>query len=236
MLVEKYGVKEFDFVDDNFTLLPERVEKICDMMIQRGLHKRVIWRCSNGVRIDRLSLPLLKKMKQAGCYMLSLGIESGDEQILKNIKKGINLGQVRQTVRWCKSAGIETRGLFMLGNLGENEETMSKTIEFAKSLDLDTATFHITVPFPMTEYWGVIQKEGKIFANRWQDYIAYGRVTFQHGSLTPQLLLKMQKRAYKEFYMRPSFILKKFLDFRYPHKIRGYFSGFMSLLKMNQSQ
>lgn len=233
MLIEKYGIREFDFVDDNFTLLPERVEKICDMLIEKGINKRVVWRCSNGVRIDRLSPALLKRMKKAGCYMLSLGIESGDEKILENIKKGITLDGVRKTVQWCKAVGIETRGLFMLGNLGENEETMNRTIEFAKSLDLDTATFHITVPFPMTEYWNIIEKEGKIFANKWQDYIAYGRVTFQHGCLTPKLLLKMQKRAYKEFYMRPFFIIKRIKDLRYPHNIKGYFSSFISLLRMH---
>lgn len=85
------GVRDWDFIDDNFTLINERVEKFCDLMIQKGLNKEMTWRCANGIRVDRITPELLKKMKQAGCYMVSLGIESGNEQILKNMKKDINL-------------------------------------------------------------------------------------------------------------------------------------------------
>jgi len=202
------GARDWDFVDDNFTLLPERVEKFCDLMIESGLNKKMSWRCGNGIRVDRINLALLEKMKMAGCYMVALGIESGNEAILKNMKKDIQLKQVRITVNWCKKVGIETRGLFMFGNLGENEKTMLDTIKFAKSIDLDTATFHITIPFPETEYWRIVKKEGKIYPKNYRDYIAYGNVIFQHGDLTDSLLLKMQKKAYREFYFRPKIVWK----------------------------
>ena len=223
-LVQERGVREIDFIDDNFTLLPQRVEEICDLMIQAGLNGELIWRCSNGVRIDRLSWLLLAKMKQAGCYMVALGIESGNSRILNNIKKGITLQQVEECVEWCREAGIETRGLFMLGNLGENEETMIETIEFAKKLPLDTANFHITVPFPMTEYWKIVQEEGVLLFSSWKDFTAYGQVTFSHGDLTPELLLRMQKLAYREFYARPVYILNQV------RKIRSFHQG-LKLLK-----
>ena len=129
--------------------------------------------------------------------MVSLGIESGNEEILNKMKKGINLKKVQQAVRWCVEAGIETRGLFMFGNLGENKKTMQDTINFAKSLDLDTATYHITIPFPNTDYWKIIKKEGEIFPKSYRDYIAYGNVIFKHGNLDEKTLMEMQKKAYK---------------------------------------
>jgi len=202
------GARDFDFVDDNFTLLIERVEKFCELMIQKGLNKKISWRCANGIRVDRVNPKLLKKMKQAGCYMVSLGIESGNQQILKNMKKAIDLQKVQQAVKWCSEAGIETRGLFMFGNLGENAKTMQDTIDFAKSLDLDTATFHITIPFPNTDYWKIIKKEGKIYPKNYRDYIAYGNVIFQHGELDEKTLMKMQKKAYRSFYFRPQMFWK----------------------------
>jgi radical SAM superfamily enzyme YgiQ (UPF0313 family) len=196
-LIATYGIKEIDFMDDNFTLVEERVRQICDLIKEFGL----TWRCSGGVRVDTLSFPLLKKMKEAGCYMLSLGIESGNQEILKNIKKQLSLEQVKKVVSDCRKLKIETRGLFMLGNLGENESTMRQTIEFACRLPLDTATFHVTVPFTQTEYWEIIRKEGQI-SDDWADYNSYANPIFKHKDLTPELMTRMQKLAYRKFYFR----------------------------------
>jgi len=230
--IYKRGARDWDFVDDNFTLLNERVEKFCDLMIQKGLNKHMSWRCSNGIRVDRITPELLKKMKEAGCYMVSLGIESGNEEILNNMKKSINLEKVRQAVKWCRKAKIETRGLFMFGNLGENKKTMRDTINFAKSLDLDTATFHITIPFPNTEYWKIIKKEGEIYPKNYRDYIAYGNVIFHHGELDEKTLMEMQKTAYREFYFRPKIIFKALKDMKNTEKIKLYVNAGMAFLKI----
>jgi radical SAM superfamily enzyme YgiQ (UPF0313 family) len=166
--------------------------------------------------------------------MVSLGIESGNEQILNNMKKNIDLQKVEQAVKWCKEAGIETRGLFMFGNLGENEQTMRDTIEFAKRLDLDTATFHITIPFPNTEYWKIVKKEGEIYPKNYRDYIAYGNVIFKHGELNEKTLLEMQKRAYREFYFRPKIFyraLKNVKDFK---KLRIYANAAVAFLGVGE--
>ncbi len=219
------GIRDWDFVDDNFTLLIERVEKFCDLMIKEGLNKNMGWRCSNGIRVDRISLELLKKMKRAGCYMVSLGIESGNEEILKKMKKSIDLEKVRQAVRWCEEARIETRGLFMMGNLGENKKTMQDTIDFAKSLNLDTATFHITIPFPNTDYWEIIMKEGEIYPKNYRDYIAYGNVIFKHGELDEETLIKMQKKAYRQFYFRPRVIAKALKNLKDVRKLKVYLNA-----------
>jgi anaerobic magnesium-protoporphyrin IX monomethyl ester cyclase len=230
--IYKRGARDWDFVDDNFTLLTERVEKFCDLMIKKGLNEKMSWRCSNGIRVDRINPELLKKMKKAGCYMVSLGIESGNEEILKNMKKDTNLNKVRQAVKWCNEAGIETRGLFMFGNLGENKKTMQDTINFAKSLDLDTATFHITIPFPNTDYWKIVKEEGEIYPKSYRDYIAYGNVIFKHGELDEKTLMEMQKKAYREFYFRPKIILKALREMKNAEKIKLYLNAGMAFLKL----
>jgi len=224
------GVKDFDFIDDNFTLLIDRVEKFCDLMINKGFSKKMGWRCSNGIRVDRINPSLLKKMKKAGCYMVSLGIESGNEKILENMKKSINLEQIRKAVKWCRKIGIETRGLFMFGNLGEDKQTMQDTINFAKKLDLDTATFHITIPFPNTDYWKIIKNEGEIYPKNYRDYIAYGNVIFQHGKLNKKILVEMQKKAYREFYFRPKIFFRGLKNIKDIKKFKIYLSAGLAFL------
>ena len=123
----------------------------------------------------------------------------------------------------------------MFGNLGENEKTMQDTIDFAKSLDLDTATFHITIPFPNTDYWKIIKKEGEIYPKSYRDYIAYGNVIFKHGDLDETTLIKMQKKAYKEFYFRPKIILKAIKNISSLRKLNIYFNAGIAFLGVNKS-
>ena len=228
--IYKNGARDFDFVDDNFTLLYERVEEFCDLMIKRGLNKKISWRCGNGIRVDKVDLNLLRKMKEAGCYMVYLGIESGNEEILNKMKKNINLQKVKETISNCRRAGIETRGLFMFGNLGENGKTMQDTIDFAKKLDLDTATFHITIPFPNTDYWKIIKKEGEIYPKNYRDYIAYGEVIFKHGNINEKILLKFQKKAYREFYFRTKIIIKAIKKIDSFEKLKIYLNAGIAFL------
>ena len=232
--IYKRCARDWDFVDDNFTLFIDRVEKFCNLMIEKGLNKKMSWRCSNGIRVDRINPELLRKMKNAGCYMVSLGIESGNEEILKKMKKSIDLEKVRTAVKWCKEAGIETRGLFMFGNFGEDEKTMKDTINFAKSLDLDTATFHITIPFPNTDYWKIIKEEGEIYPKSYRDYIAYGHVIFKHGNLDGKMLLEMQKKAYREFYFRPKIILKALKNIKDLEKFKIYLNAGIAFLGLDK--
>jgi len=230
-LVEKYNVKEIDFQDDNFTFYPDRVFKFCDLMIKKGLNKKVLWKVANGVRCDRVTLPMLIRMNQAGCYMLSLGIESGNQRILNNMRKAEKLQDIRNAVDWCQKAGIETRGLFMFGNLGENKQTMQETIDFAKSLPLDTATFHICIPMPKTEYWEIIKKEGKLLDVGWKGYTAYSEGAFIHKDVNPKLMSLMQKKAYRDFYIRPSFVLRRLARIRSVDDVKLIAKGGKEILK-----
>ena len=230
-LVKEYGVKEIDFQDDNFTYYADRVFEFCELMIKKGLNKKIIWKVANGVRCDKLTLPMLKKMRHAGCYMLSLGIESGNQEILNKMKKAETLQDIKNAAIWCRKVGIETRGLFIFGNLGENRKTMEDTIRFAKSIPLDTATFHICIPMPKTEYWEIIQRDGKFLDVGWKGYTAYSTGAFIHGNVTPELMSEMQKKAYREFYIRPSFIMRRLLRLKTLKDVALTFKGGMEVLK-----
>tara|TARA_Y100000034_G_scaffold126632_1_gene178126 strand:- start:236 stop:1636 length:1401 start_codon:yes stop_codon:yes gene_type:complete len=229
-LVDNYGTKEIDFQDDNFTFYADRVFEFCDLMIKTGLNKKVIWKVANGVRCDKLTLPMLKKMKKAGCYMLSLGIESGNQEILDKMRKAEKLIDIKNAAKWCNQVGIESRGLFIFGNLGENRKTMEDTINFAKSLPLGTATFHICIPMPGTEYYNIIKKEGKFLDVGWEGYTAYSDGAFIHKDVNPKLMSKMQKKAYRKFYIRPSFVMRRFLRIRTIKDVQLIAKGGMQVL------
>ena len=148
-LIDRYGVRNFYFMDDLFTINVKRLEAILDYFIAQNLDVR--WRCL--ARVDRVTPDLLQKMYEAGCRQIHFGIESGNEEILKKTAKHINLDQVRQAIEWTEDAGIMSKGYFILGLPGDNEQTMNETIEFAASLRLSEAMFSIATPMPGTELW-----------------------------------------------------------------------------------
>ncbi|OIO94292.1 MAG: hypothetical protein AUK03_06955 [Anaerolineae bacterium CG2_30_64_16] len=148
-LIDEYGVRNFYFMDDLFTINVKRLEAILDHFIAQDLNVR--WRCL--ARVDRVNPDLLKKMYRAGCRQIHFGIESGNPEILAKTAKHINLGQVRQAIEWTEDAGILSKGYFILGLPGDNAATMNETIEFAASLRLSEAMFSIATPMPGTELW-----------------------------------------------------------------------------------
>lgn len=206
-LVKDYGVREINILDDNFTLDPARVEKICRLLIKRNYD--LVLKNGNGVRIDSLTYPLLALMKKAGWYLLAFGIESGDQAILDKNNKGLKLTKVRQVINWCQKIGLQTEGFFIIGLPGETPASIKKTINFAKSLALDEAQFNILTPFIGTQARKLIQKEGRILSNDWKAYSAWLAPVFELKGLSPQMMLKKQKQAYQQFYFRPRTILKQ---------------------------
>ncbi len=148
-LIDRYGVRNFYFIDDLFTINVKRLEAILDYFIGQNLDVR--WQCL--ARVDRVNPDLLAKMYRAGCRQIHFGIESGNPEILKKTAKHINLDQVRQAIDWTEDAGIMSKGYFILGLPGDNDETMNQTIGFATSLRLSEAMFSIATPMPGTELW-----------------------------------------------------------------------------------
>lgn len=143
------GFRNFDFNDDCFTLDNQRAAKICDLIIQDKLDMR--FQLYNGIRVDTVNPGLLKKMKLAGCYFVSYGCEAGNERILKLIKKGITLEQVRDAVKWANEAGIRNSVNFIIGHKEETYQDALDTINFARFLPTDFVNFYNLLPYPGTE-------------------------------------------------------------------------------------
>src|ERR1035437_5175101 len=210
-LVNDLKAKEIAVVDDSFTTDISRVHDICDGIIKAKVKTR--WSCPNGIRVDLGGYEMLKKMKNAGCYRVALGIESGSQKILDSIGKKISLEQITDTVKNCRRVGIKTMGFYMLGNLEETEETMEETIKFAVKTGTDYAQFLIAMPYPGTMLYEEIKKNGKLYINDWDQYGQYeGTACFEYGKLNPKLRSKMSKKAGRDYYLNPAYIAKQILN------------------------
>jgi magnesium-protoporphyrin IX monomethyl ester (oxidative) cyclase len=144
-LIDTYGVEEIAFDDDNMILDRKRFIKICKGITPFGIK----WCTPNGIKADALDFELLKIMKKSGCYSLNLAIEHSDSYILNRVmNKKLNLKRVRKAVNYCKRLGIHTVGYFVIGMPGETRETINKTIEFVKNLQLDDIIVTIATPYP----------------------------------------------------------------------------------------
>ena len=200
-LHRRYGVREIQIEDDNFTIKRQHVVAICERLIARDLP--VIWSLPNGVRIDRLDPELLRLMKRAGCYLMALGIESATQRILDMVKKKLDVGLVRQVVGWVKDAGIEAWGFFMVGFPTETREEILRTIAFALSLPLDRVQFTKTTPLPGTEiydYWRAHDGRGEEV-----DWTAFNYYAFNASwsEVSAEELASLQRWGHRRFYLRP---------------------------------
>ncbi|MCZ7384122.1 MAG: radical SAM protein [Candidatus Methanoperedens sp.] len=196
-LVNDYGIEEIHFEDDNLTFDRERARMIFQGIIDEGLD--ITWTTPNGVAIWKLDEELLKLMKKSGCYQLNVGIESGNEQVLRKIiKKPLKLEKALEIVKKIRELGIWTHGFFILGMPGETKQTMEDTINFAIKLDLDSANFFVATPYPGTTLYDLCKEHGFI-----QDYdlrrLMVQSAMISTGEFTSDEVLKLQKEAYQRF-------------------------------------
>jgi len=206
----KLGFKEIHVYDDNFSADMERAKAICDLIIERKL--KFPWNIFAGLRVDRVDGELLLKLKKAGCYRISIGIESGNQSVLDQIGKDITLEKVRSAVALIKKAKIECIGFFILGLPGETEKTMQDTINFAKKLKLDFAKTGILSPFPGTPIFEKWEKQGRILSRNWSDYIFHNRgdLVYNHPNLSSKAIQNYYNKFYRKLYLNPHFILNRF--------------------------
>ena len=208
-LVRDMGALEIGVLDDTFNVDRERVIRICDLLIREKLN-HVPWIMINGIRANLVDKELLRKMREAGCIRVAFGVESGDQRILDEvIHKQLTLEQVRNAFKWAKEVGLETIGFFIIGLPGETEETMEKTIRFAIELDPLVANFSIATPFPGTEMYEVVRREGKLLIKDWDDFAFFeGKAHFEMPGMPAELVEKKWREAYRRFYLRPKRVLK----------------------------
>lgn len=207
---DRFGIKELAFYDDVFTLDKKRACAIADEILKAGI--KLHWTCET--RVNLVDKGLLRHIKQAGCYAVAYGIESASPDMLDILNKDITLEQVEEAVSITQEVGLQTIGYFMLGSPGESPETIDKTVQFAKKLKLDFAQFSVTVPFPGTRLYELYLDGGEIDSIPWESFIyagANGQETpvFESSQLDRSALYHRVKRAYREFYLRPSYIWQR---------------------------
>lgn len=201
------NVKEILIDDDNFSVDQKNVNEFCQLMIDNKLPLKWVVQC----RVT-LSYETMVLMKKAGCRLVVVGYESGSQQILDGMHKGITLEQSRKFNDAAKKAGMRVHGCFMVGNPGETKKTMMETLNFAKSLRMDTAQFFPLIVYPGTEAWSWAKSNGYITAKSYDEWIT---PTGMHNCVlsTPEVsnqeLVEFCNYARKKFYLRPQYIFMK---------------------------
>ncbi|MDD5472791.1 MAG: radical SAM protein [Candidatus Methanoperedens sp.] len=209
-LNSEFGVRNFQFFDDTLTVNKKRVEKICELIKENNLD--ISWNCLS--RVDTINTDLLKKMNAAGCELIAFGVESGDDTILKNIRKGCTTVQAEAAFKAAREANMVIRAFFMIGNPEETKETVLKTIQFSKYLDPDFVNFSITTPFPNSELWDLYEKAGYIKHDAHTDFTMFHKPAINLPGLSSEELSDFAKRAHSEFYLRPGYILRRLKEIK----------------------
>ena len=194
----RFGVRHVNIYDDLFTLNRERIDMLCGMLSSRPLGMN--FNCA--VRVGYADEGLLRHLKEAGCLMVSVGIESADPEMLKRHKAGVNLEDVRESVALIRKSGLRAKGLFMMGLPGETEESIRATSDFVMSLGLDDMNMAKFTPFPGAPIWNGIEKEG-VLENDWQQMNCLNFVFVPKGIGSRERLDRLYNEHVKRFYSSP---------------------------------
>lgn len=205
MLVRKYSVGEFMFLDDNFTMNKEHALQICEEIIRRDLG--IVWKMPQGIRVDTIDEELIRYFKMAGCYEIGLGIESGNQEILNNVKKKLDLSIVQRSIALIKKFDIDVYGFFILGLPGENRETIMETIRFMR-IGFDHISVSFCIPYPGSDIYNEYIKKNT--RPDWSMF-AHQHIFTGISNLSPRDLKQYMKRAILSFYLHPR---RAFLLFR----------------------
>jgi anaerobic magnesium-protoporphyrin IX monomethyl ester cyclase len=198
--LNKLGVRNFHMYADLFTVNREQVVGLCRKILDEGL--RIKWTCNS--RVDFVDEEMLQLMGQAGCWMISWGLESGSEPILRRARKGASPGKAELALTWAKRAGILNWGYFIIGLPNETTETIRQTIDFAKRLPLDIALFHVAAPYPGTPFFFEVVKNGWFREDaRWEQVDMDKETVLRYENLSAEDLLYWQRRAFREWALRP---------------------------------
>jgi anaerobic magnesium-protoporphyrin IX monomethyl ester cyclase len=202
--LKKHGINNIHMYADLFTVNRDQVVELCQLMIAEKINIR--WTCNS--RVDYVDEEMLNLMAQAGCWLISWGIESGNEQILKHAHKGAYPDKAEKSLIWAKKAGIKNWGYFIIGLPGETEETIRQTIDFSKKLPLDIALFHVAAPYPGTPFFFEVVENGWFRpGTRWEQVDMDRETVLDYPNLPAERLLYWQKRAFREWAFRPGPIL-----------------------------
>lgn len=200
--IAKLGFKRLNLADDLFTARKDHAHAVCDEILRRGL--KVTWTSFSNV--NTVDVPLLKKMKEAGCILVSFGLESANADILKTVKKGTKIPKIIEAVQMCNEAGVQPHGSFIVGLPGETPDTLRELHEFSRRLaDMGCETgVHMLAPFPGTAVYEQREKYGiRLLTDDWSQFHANHAITEQDAvsnALQESIALEMEERSKKRFW------------------------------------
>ncbi|MCK9602800.1 MAG: radical SAM protein [Candidatus Omnitrophica bacterium] len=201
LLKQKYGIRQIDILDDNFTVDRNHAQRILDLIIKEKIGLSFDLR--SGVRLESLDNELLIKMRKAGFYKIAFGIESADKRVLELCNKRLDLDKLRKTALFAKDIGFKTSGFFIIGLPGETFQSVRKTVGLAHELKLDVANFCMATPYPGTELFDYVKKHGRFLFDPEKNYdfgFYAGKPFYALPDLDEKEVSRRFSFAYRNFY------------------------------------
>jgi radical SAM superfamily enzyme YgiQ (UPF0313 family) len=220
------GFREVFFNDATFMFDHAWNTEIFEGMLSRNID--LTWFCTT--RAHTIKREVLKLMKRAGCHTIGIGMESADDQVLKNIKKGLRLEQLRDAVKMVREEGIDALLFCVLGFLGETRESMSNTIEFLKTVPASYVTLGTAVPVPGTDFYNQMEAKGFLKHKQWDLYDPLKPPVYDYPNLSGAEIADVRTAGLRSFYLRPGYIWDRVRTIRRPADVANYavnFAGFM---------
>lgn len=223
--IGRCGIEEIFFLDQTFGMSRERLKEICRWTKRLSLE----WICFS--RIDVLDEESIRLMSSSGCHTIIFGVESGDERILKEYRKGYNIRQIQETFKICKRYGIRTVGTFIIGLPEDTPETIEKTIRFSKKVGCDYASFNVAVPRMGTDLRKIAIEKGLIDPeNDVMDQSGFD-VAMPTNSIDIKRLSRLRQKAVISFYLRPHYIFKRVLSIKSGYDFYNQFRNAFSIVR-----
>jgi len=225
--VQKLGFKEVLFNDATLTADMEWASSLFEGMIKNNID--LMWNCST--RADRVNSEILTLMKKAGCHTIALGMESVDPTVLKNIRKNINPGQIKDAVALIRKHGIDTIVFCVVGFPGETRESIEKTISFLKTIDTTFITLGIAVPAPGTDFYKYVEENNYLLTKDWGLYDPMKKPVFSYPELSADEIEYYSKYGLRQFYLNPKYILNRLKSIRNINEATTYLHNFIGFMK-----
>lgn len=202
-----YDIDTIAFMDDTFTLKKRKVMAICDEILKKNIE--IMWGCTS--RVDTLDEKLLKKMKEAGCITIFIGVESADQQQLDNMCKNTTIAKIENAFKIAHKLKIRTIASVALGMPGDTKEIMNKTVKFVHKLKPNYAIYSLATPYPGTRFYKEAFEKNLIKIKDWSKYTLITPI-LETIDCSLNDMRKIQAKAFMKFYLRPHYIIRQFLQ------------------------
>lgn len=228
-LVRNFHIRELHIWDDNFTFDRERLIKICKYLRRKNI--KVKFAIPNGLRPDYIDEEIIKLLKEMGVYWIGIGVESGNQQTLDKVARGVKIEQIRTAFNLARKYGIETWGYFIIGFPNESREEIINTINFAKELNPTVAKFHILKPYPGTEIYNQFSVRKYIIDFDYANWGVHTKPVYFLPQLSKEEILFLQKKAYRMFFLKLNKVIQLILNIRSFNRLKSSIKLFIPFVK-----